>query len=476
MQLYGKLKYLLVVTCLCLVAHLAVSCKAQQRNLLAKKEPVRSDITLIPDARTKQVSTPLYLFDKSNIDYLLITRNDREYDRIVVDRTDLSEPYVFQYQVTASDPERIKFHINAHYRDGSVSAPSEIQVDNRWQGGVRRIERIARVTGNPLPEEMFPSPNGTERKWNLGGTDLGIVWEMSPGEYGVAFGDSYGRGFKPFAEDPDPQDGSWLCNVLAFSTDTDLSDGMTLDAMVTDASGAAREIIPAGKDKSGKGDWTSIPTAAIRANGADYIHYFNMKNWTGWVTNYSGMYKSTDDGMTWAKCENVHFGADSPFGQVGYYKKGGYVYMVGTETGRSSPARLARFREADIEYLDRYQYWQASTDSWVTGDEGQASVIIADKVGELSIIYNETHKKWFIAYFNSDRYNITMRSATDIQGPWSEPFELASGWQYPRLYGSYFHPLSSKGDKLYFLMSLWLPYNVFLMEVELAEEETVNIK
>lgn len=272
------LKYLFAITCLCLVTQFAMSCKIRQRDMLAKKEPVRSDITLIPDARTKQVSTPLYLFDKSNIDYLLITRNDREYDRIVVDRTDLSEPYVFQYQVTASDPERIKFHINAHYRDGSVSAPSEIQVDNRWQGGVRRIERIARVTGNPLPEEMFPSPNGTERKWNLGGTDLGIVWEMSPGEYGVAFGDSYGRGFKPFAEDPDPQDGSWLCNVLAFSTDTDLSDGMTLDAMVTDASGAAREIIPAGKDKSGKGDWTSIPTAAIRANGADYIHYFNMKN------------------------------------------------------------------------------------------------------------------------------------------------------------------------------------------------------
>lgn len=39
---------------------------------------------------------------------------------------------------------------------------------------------------------------------------------------------------------------------------------------------------------------------------------------------------------------------------------------------------------------------------------------IEDKVGELSFIYNETHKKWIIAYFNADRYNITMRTAEDI--------------------------------------------------------------
>ena len=44
--------------------------------------------------------------------------------------------------------------------------------------------------------------------------------------------------------------------------------------MVTDDKGYAREIIYGGKDSSGNGDWTSIPTAAIRANGIDYVSLF----------------------------------------------------------------------------------------------------------------------------------------------------------------------------------------------------------
>ncbi len=53
----------------------------------------------------------------------------------------------------------------------------------------------------------------------------------------------------------------------------------------------AREICYGGKDGSGNGDWTSIPTAAIRANGIDYVHYMNIRNWAGWITNFSSLYK-----------------------------------------------------------------------------------------------------------------------------------------------------------------------------------------
>ncbi|MDD3778787.1 MAG: DUF4185 domain-containing protein, partial [Proteiniphilum sp.] len=228
-------------------------------------------------------------------------------------------------------------------------------------------------------------------------------------------------------------------------------------------------IVYGGKDGSGNGDWTSIPTAAVRANGIDYVHYFNMRNWTGWITNYSGMYKSTDNGQTWQKCESITFSSNSPFGQGGYFKKDGYVYMIGTQTGRDSKASLARFREQDIENKERYEYWNGSSGQWIMGDENQATVVIDDKVGELSFIYNETFSKWFIAYFNGDRYNITMRTAEQVTGPWSEPYELAAGKDYAQLYGSYFHPLSVSGESLYFLMSMWMPYNVFLMKVEMAD-------
>lgn len=222
------------------------------------------------------------------------------------------------------------------------------------------------------------------------------------------------------------------------------------------------------RDQS-NGDWTSIPTAAIRANGIDYVHYFNMRNWTGWITNYSGIYKSVDNGLTWAKCKDITFSSYSFFGQVGYFKKDGYVYMIGTQTGRDSNAKLARFHETDIENKTAYEYWNAFTNQWIKGNENEATVLIEDKVGELSFIYNETHKKWIIAYFNADRYNITMRTAEDITGPWSEPYELANGREYAQLYGSYIHPLSVTGDNLYFTMSMWMPYNVFLMKAELAD-------
>ena len=46
--------------------------------------------------------------------------------------------------------------------------------------------------------------------------------------------------------------------------------------------------------------------------------------------------------------------------------------------------------------------------------------------------------------------------------------EDANGREYAQLYGSYIHPLSVTGDNLYFTMSMWMPYNVFLMKAELA--------
>jgi hypothetical protein len=313
--------------------------------------------------------------------------------------------------------------------------------------------------------ENFYNPNNTARDWNVGGTDLGVIWEMEPGNYGIFFGDTFGSDFRPNQSSPGPNGGSWRSNVLAFSNDTNLEDGLKINSMLEDANGNAREIIYSPKTAT---DITSIPTAAIRANGADYVHYFNMKNWDTWTTNYSGMYKSTDNGNNWSKLDHVRFSSDSPFGQAGYFKKDGYVYMIGTQTGRSSKASLARFREVDIENRNQYEYWNGQTKTWSKGNENSATVLIDDEVGELSFIYNTKLKLWIIAYFNGPRYNITLRTAEDITGPWSQPYEIASGREYAQLYGSYFHPLSSDSETLYFTMSMWLPYNVYLMKLVVA--------
>lgn len=339
---------------------------------------------------------------------------------------------------------------------------------------IKKIERIARVTGTPTPNENLPSPNNTTDVYDVGGTDLGIVWEMDKGKYGIFLGDTFGKAFVP--DQPDPADfgDNWRCNVLAFSVDNNLEDGLTIDAMVVDEKGNARELVPGGKDKSGNGNWTSIPTAAIRANGADYVHYFNMKNWTGWITNYSGLYKSTDNGQTWTECSDVNFTSDSNFGQVGYFKKDGYVYMVGTETGRHSNPRLARFEEKDIENQANYEYWNKDQQEWIRGDESKATNLFEDTVGELSVAYNTKHKRWIMTYFCAKKYEISMRDAAELTGEWSAPQTLATGKKYPQLYGSYIHPASLNGDDMYFLMSMWRPYNVFLMKVEFEDNNSLD--
>jgi hypothetical protein len=328
--------------------------------------------------------------------------------------------------------------------------------------------RIARVTGSPIDGEEFPSPNNTTTDYDVGGTDLGIIWEMDKGQYGIFLGDTYGADFVYDHSKNEPKGSNWRCNVLAFSDDKDPEDGLSISSMVIDDSGKAREIIYGAKDTSGNGDWTSIPTAAVRANGIDYVQYMNIRAWDGWVTNHSGMYRSIDNGKTWEECQDVKWSSDSNFGQAGYYKKDGYVYMIGTETGRHSNPRLARFKEKDIENLSEYEYWNGTEKNWIKGDESQADNLFQDTVGELSFIYNNKFGKWIIAYFCANRYNISVRDADDITGPWSEPSELASGKDYPRLYGSYIHPLSADSENLYYLMSKWIPYNVFLMKTEMS--------
>ena len=327
---------------------------------------------------------------------------------------------------------------------------------------VTKATRIARITGRPVAGETILSPNNTAEDYNIGGTDLGIYWRLGGDKVGILFGDTYGRDWKP-GYTPD-----WRSNVLVFSSDTNLEDGLTIDDMICDDNGNASQIIFSAHNTAGNGDWSSIPTAAIRINGTDYVHYMNIRNWTGWVTNFSSLYKSTDQGKTWTRCEDMQIASRSNFGQVGYAKHDGYVYMVGTVTGRANKPHLARFLEKDIENPKRYEYWNGG--GWVRGKESAAVVLFDDIAGELSVAYHPLFNKWIILYFNDPRYEISMRTADYITGPWSEPYTVASGWQYAQLYGSFIHPLSLEGDVLYFIMSMWCPYNTYLMSVDLAQD------
>lgn len=428
-----------------------------------------------------KLEVPMRISGLSGVNYLSIdkvtesgTQNIKYYKRV------LSEEYVYRYTMLPTDPEEFSFIFFLMGTDGTTSEPVSVKVDNRRGEGeakyshlsISNLRMVSRVTGQEnnghdgLPAVQFTVNNNTGTQYNVGGTDLGIVWEIAPGFYGLFFGDTFGNDFQPNFSAPGPNGGAWRSNVLLFSDDTDLSDGLRISGAAMDTWGHARQIVQSAHNTSGTGDYTSIPTAAVHANGKEYVHFFNLKTWDGWVTNYSGMYRSSDGGGSWNPVGTIRWGGESFFGQVGFCNIGdGYVYMVGTQSGRDSKPRLARVRETDIEVQSKYEFWNGST--WKQGDENAAVTLIDDQAGELSVAYLPEFEKWVILYFNGPRYEITMRYADNVTGPWSGPMTVASGLTYPQLYGSFIHPLSlQEGGKLYFIMSMWLPYNTYLMSVD----------
>ncbi|MCF0176259.1 MAG: DUF4185 domain-containing protein [Bacteroidales bacterium] len=338
---------------------------------------------------------------------------------------------------------------------------------------------VARVTGVPMEGENFPCPNNTAQDYDLHGTDLGMFWAIKDGKYGIFFGDSSGEGFKTFSNGGNGS--NWRSNVLAYSSDTDLSDGLTIDGMAVDDEGKAREICLGGKGNQNPSDYfTSIPTSAVKAGKLDCVHYMNIHNWAGkhgrWPTHFSSLYVSEDDGASWRRAKEVTFGPESHFSQVAYGKKGGMVYMIGCWSGRGDDGYLARFREKDILRMDRYEYWNGSR--WVKGDENAAAPVIKGPVGEASLLWQEELKRWILTYTCDpkldenpimDHQDILYLSTEDITS-WNGPRQVLSVGNYRGMYGGYMHPLSAKGDKLYYMLSFWRPYNTFLCVADFSLE------
>lgn len=345
---------------------------------------------------------------------------------------------------------------------------------------MNNLVRLSRVTGNSLPTDTFPNPNNTAVKYDVGGTDLGIMWQMKNKQTGIFFGDTNGEDFIPFKNGGGGNGRNWRSNVLAFSSDLNLEDGLTISDMIVDKNGHAEEIVAGGKANPTVYQ-TSIPTGAIHANGADYVHYMNIYQWDNpdgrWPTNFSSVYASYDDGKTWQRKKELTFDKESKFSQVCYAKKDGIVYMIGTLSGRGAPGYLARFKEKDIENLSKYEYWNGNTHKWVTGDEKAATTILQAPIGEASLLYREGFKRWILMYiydYKHDvnpvvkRHAIVYRDTKDLRQGWSKVKVLTTSEQYPGLYSPYLHPAKNKADKIYFTMSLWGPYNVFLMRADIG--------
>ena len=352
---------------------------------------------------------------------------------------------------------------------------------------------IGWVTGqrnNAYPGFGWAQTNNTS--WaNVYGTDVGVMWFNGVnGKTQLAFGDTFSG--------PN-MTGNWRSNVLLLSDDTQLYNGLSLIN-----TGPANQFIPAARNQVFfiGSEVTNIPSAAVYANGENYVNYFSVKSWDTpgrWTTNYSAISQynpSTDKWVLqpssvrsagWFRSSTPYRAGDQNFQQMAYVLQPEskvasgdprYVYAFGTPSGRAGSAFLSRVPEGAITDRRQYEYWDGET--WVRDKPAVAAPVIGDSpnsaglfrfvrdiannprffggwfagltgaktggnVSEMSVQYNEYLDKYVVMYGNGAN-NVILRTADTPEGEWSAPVTVATSIQYPGLYAPMIHPLSGTGD------------------------------
>jgi len=308
------------------------------------------------------------------------------------------------------------------------------------------------------------SINDTWGRWDIKGTDLGIMWDNGAGQVLTAFGDTFGDAWTGPGVTIGPGDAAWRSNVLLRSNDATLSDGMRFQSAPEQFAGRAAELIPSLKVDNV--EITVIPTAGVSVGTRQYLGYMSVRHWGPagqWDTNRAGIAWSDDNGEHWTTAggpvwENP--AGDHDFQMQAFVRRNGFVYVYGTPNGRFGAAHVARVPEAQMLNKSQYQYWNGS--NWIVNNDTVAAAIVPGPVGELSVHYHAFAGRYVMMYLGGE--DIVMRTAINPEGPWSSPQVVVSSADYPGLYGGFIHPWSVNGT-LYFTLSQWNPYNVFLMAV-----------
>lgn len=337
---------------------------------------------------------------------------------------------------------------------------------------VQQTRLLSQVTG---PTAV----NRTQERFGFTATDLGTMWDAGPGPDGrdrvfVLFGDTYGEGWGGHGAGPASAD--WRTSVLLSSSTRDPErDGLLLDAAVSRAEGGAGQLIRRSRlnllPRVPFPEHTLIPNAGITVAGVHYVHWMSILKWGSggrWRTFQAGIAVSADDARTWRKPWHgrwPNLSGRNRF-QVGAFTRDvDFVYLFGTTNGRFGPAYLARVAPGRVDRVAEYEYFDGP--GWGRSASAAAPVIDGP-VGELSVAYHRGVERWLAVTLDEPRAAIVLRSARELTGPWSEPQVLAAGSDYPGLYGGFIHPWHLDGDSLYWLLSQWGPYNVFLMRSRLA--------
>lgn len=312
---------------------------------------------------------------------------------------------------------------------------------------------VARLTG---PGAI----NDTLGRYDILGTDLGVMWDNERGEILTAFGDTqsfdgrsllYGSLFH------------WRSNVLLRSTDHNLADGMTFTGHTGPPGYASRLLKP-----DLRKEITLIPTAGVAVGKTQYLNFMSVKHWVAnshWVTNFSGLARSDDNGRTWRRVgpQRPNSGGNVKFQMAAYLKVGDTVYQYGTPDSRWGAVYLARVPASQMENINAYEY--LSNGRWVPRVPGAATPIMPPKNGEMSVAWDSYLGK-YISLVQTEP-GVKLRTADRPEGPWSAGELVVSRDDPYSGYAPFIHPWSTSGPTLYFTYSVSFGYQVYLMRLPL---------
>jgi hypothetical protein len=330
--------------------------------------------------------------------------------------------------------------------------------------GVTNVDQVSQITGPT-------SPNKTGR-FEVAGQDLGSMFNAD-GKTWFVFGDTFGT---RAAGMTGGGGGEWRSNTMAYTTDKNPADGITLGGYLVDDTKWAKEVVPA-KQVDGV-EMTIIPTYGFAANGAMYLDYMSVKHWGApgeWETNYSGFAKSTDKGQTWTKLASPRWPGNSNFIQVSVANVDGELYFWGVTHGRFGGVQLMKVREQDVEKQSAYRYFTGTSASgaprWSSNMKA-AKTIVDSTVGELSVVWNDYLHRWLMTYTDGGGDGADIREAAAPWGPWSDATTLVSAQKVPGLYAPFMlgQYTANHGRTIYFTLSKWGPYNVFWYRADLVRK------